>query len=124
MDLSGPRAQGHVMCLLECKAKALGQIRQHFCCAHYDEIIASFKDYKPLPAKEVVLTMVNMIANGFLNKLLDRLKKQHPTWDLLADDTSGADVSFHMPEELIIDHAIEPNRRIGLLWDGTASESC
>ena len=44
MDLSGPCAQGHVMCLLECKAKALGQIRQHFCCAHYDEIIASSGD--------------------------------------------------------------------------------
>ena len=37
-------------------------VRQHFCCAHYDECIGSLKDYQPPPDAAMSQKVIRAIA--------------------------------------------------------------
>ena len=80
MDLNGP-CYGHTMCLLECKAKRLGFVRQHFCCAHYDEVISSLCNYMPPPDEAM--------AGRILRAIVDSVAKYLESWHVITVCPSG-----------------------------------
>eukprot|EP00908_Phaeocystis_cordata_P025278 Transcript_7729.p1 GENE.Transcript_7729~~Transcript_7729.p1 ORF type:complete len:555 (-),score=69.77 Transcript_7729:96-1760(-) len=112
MDLHGPCADGHVMCLLECKARHMGGMRQHFACAQYDEIISSLHDYKP--CDEAAVAMLPSLA-FMLNTQLDVYANQGL---FPSDDFHGFAVTATTKLGRERPDGSMECRRIGLIWDG------